>query len=159
MPTITLKQARQLGLVTAQHHEKPKDTWRRLVLPMIEEALKNLLPDTETLFLPGVRAEFLFYNGRRWRFDFAIPELRVAVEYEGVGHPGQKTRHTSIVGYSNDCEKYSTASGVLGWRLVRVTALMTRPKDGRAVSLIHQTLAAAIVGSEFEELPKPGGPR
>jgi hypothetical protein len=157
VPIITPKQARQLGIETGQHHEKPKDIWRRLVKPTLEEALKNLMPDTNPL--PGIFEEFLFCDGRKWRFDLAIPELRMAVEYEGVGHPGQKTRHTSIVGYSNDCEKYSTASGVLGWRLVRVTALMTRPKDGRAVSLIHQTLAAAITSSEFEEPPKPRGTR
>lgn len=59
-------------------------------------------------------------NNRRYRFDFAVPEKKIAVEYEGI--IATKSRHTSIIGYTNDCEKYNLAA-VNGWRVIRLTAL------------------------------------
>ena len=61
--------------------------------------------------------EFRFDDTRRWRFDYAIPEHRIAVEVEGgIWTNG---RHTRGKGYMNDMEKYNRAT-VLGWRLIRV---------------------------------------
>jgi hypothetical protein len=81
---------------------------------------------------PGAVAEHRFHGTRRWRFDYAWPERRIAVEYEGIF--ASKSRHTTATGYSNDAEKYSTAA-VLGWCVIRVTAPMIR--DGRAADLIE----------------------
>lgn len=67
-----------------------------------------------------VKEEHLFAEGRKFRFDYAIPELMVAVEYEGV--MSGKARHTTIGGYSKDCEKYNLAAAN-GWKLLRYTAL------------------------------------
>ena len=58
---------------------------------------------------------------RKWRFDFAWPDLKVAIEYEGVISP--KARHTTIAGYTGDCTKYNTAA-LLGWQVYRFTAPM-----------------------------------
>lgn len=63
--------------------------------------------------------EHVFARPRRWRFDIAFPEHKVAIEYEGV--MGYKSRHTTISGYTGDCEKYNTAT-ILGWRVLRYTA-------------------------------------
>lgn len=66
---------------------------------------------------PFVR-EHRFDPERRWRFDFAWPEHRVAVEVEG-GH-WHNGRHTRGSGFQADCIKYSRAVE-MGWRVLRYT--------------------------------------
>ena len=63
--------------------------------------------------------EYKFHPERKWRFDFAIPGLKLAFEYEGIF--SAKSRHTTISGYTGDIEKYNAASS-LGWRVLRFTA-------------------------------------
>ena len=65
-------------------------------------------------------AEYSFHPERKWRFDFAIPEMKIAIEYEGL--MSEKSRHTTITGFTNDSEKYNAAQ-ILGWRVLRYTAL------------------------------------
>lgn len=62
--------------------------------------------------------EFRFHPDRRWRFDYALPEHKIAVEVEGGVWTGG--RHTSPKGFLNDIEKYNTAT-LLGWRVFRTT--------------------------------------
>jgi len=64
--------------------------------------------------------EHRFHAVRRFKFDWAIPSHKVAIEYEGVN--SDKSRHTTKVGYSKDCEKYNLAAAD-GWRVLRYTAL------------------------------------
>lgn len=62
--------------------------------------------------------EFKFHPTRRWRFDYAIPEHKIAVEVEGgVWTNG---RHTRPQGFLGDIEKYNTAT-LMGWRVFRTT--------------------------------------
>jgi hypothetical protein len=49
-----------------------------------------------------------------------MPAVKIAVEYEGL--MSRKSRHTTIKGYNADTDKYNRAQ-ILGWRVVRVTAL------------------------------------
>lgn len=63
--------------------------------------------------------EYKFHPDRKWRFDFAIPERMIAVEYEGIF--SKKSRHTTVGGYSADVEKYNAAAK-LGWKVLRYTA-------------------------------------
>ena len=72
-------------------------------------------------FLEKWDKEHRFHPVRRWHFDWAMPDKKVAVEYEGVGGRG-KSRHTTLKGYTNDCEKYNAAA-VLGWIVLRYTVL------------------------------------
>jgi very-short-patch-repair endonuclease len=70
--------------------------------------------------------EYRFAPPRRWRFDVAFPEHRVAVELEGAVWSGG--RHTRGVGYVADMAKYNAA--VLGgWAILRYTSddLKKRP--------------------------------
>lgn len=60
--------------------------------------------------------EHKFHPTRRWRFDYAIPAHKIAVEVEGGVWTGG--RHTSPKGFLNDMEKYNTAT-VMGWRVLR----------------------------------------
>ena len=70
--------------------------------------------------VPGMAEEFRFHNQRKFRFDFALPDLKVAFEYEGIMRG--KSRHTTITGYTKDCEKYNLAA-LEGWKVYRYTAL------------------------------------
>ena len=63
--------------------------------------------------------EHKFDDVRKWRFDWAFPALKIAVEYEGIFC--KKSRHTSIKGYQGDIAKYNKAT-LLGWRVIRFTA-------------------------------------
>lgn len=63
-------------------------------------------------------AEYLFHISRSWRFDFAWPRQKIALEVEGG--VWTKGRHTRPKGFLADCEKYNAAA-VLGWRVLRVT--------------------------------------
>lgn len=60
--------------------------------------------------------EFKFHPFRRWRFDFAIRELGIAIEVEGgVWTYG---RHNRADGFLRDMEKYNAAAA-RGWRILR----------------------------------------
>jgi len=96
--------------------------------------------------LPAPVEEYMFASPRRWRFDMAWPEKRLAVEVEGKvwggyvrcnkcgAHVKKRTaagtwynvreaggRHTSGAGYLGDMEKYNMAAA-LGWRIIRLPA-------------------------------------
>lgn len=64
--------------------------------------------------------ELQFSEGRRFRFDYAIPSLRIAIEFEGI--MSEKSRHTTKTGFSKDCEKYNLAQ-IDGWLVLRYTVL------------------------------------
>ena len=58
--------------------------------------------------------EFKFHPVRKWRFDYAVPEHKIALEVEGGVWTGG--RHTSPKGFLGDIEKYNTAT-LMGWRV------------------------------------------
>lgn len=66
------------------------------------------------------KTEYKFLPDRKFRFDFAIPDKKIAIEYEGLF--SNKSRHTTVIGYSNDAEKYNAAT-IRGWRVLRYTAI------------------------------------
>lgn len=70
--------------------------------------------------IPGVEVvkEHVFHFTRKWRFDYAIPEFKVAIEIDGaVWNCG---RHNRAQGYINDMEKLNTAAS-MGWVVLRFT--------------------------------------
>ena len=79
--------------------------------------------------------EVRFHPPRRWRFDFAIPDLKIAIECEGGIY--SNGRHVRGKGFENDCEKYNQA--VLdGWRVLRFTGRMV--KSGEALQTIERAV-------------------
>lgn len=112
--------------------------------------------------LPAAVPELRFHPTRRWRFDFAWPRLRVAVEIEGGTYShtrGRKSRHLTAGGFCEDCRKYAEAA-ILGWAVVRVDSKMVR--RGEAVELTTRALAAAQkaldqAAGSVEYSPPPGG--
>lgn len=62
--------------------------------------------------------EYRFYKARKWRFDYAMPLYKIAVEVEGgVWTQG---RHVRPQGFLGDMQKYNTAA-LMGWRVFRTT--------------------------------------
>ena len=61
--------------------------------------------------------EYVFHPTRKWRFDFAWPSIKLAVEYEG-GKPGFHNSHGKWYGQRRDLEKYNEAI-VEGWVVFR----------------------------------------
>ncbi len=64
--------------------------------------------------------EYQFHDVRKFRFDIAIPDKMIAIEYEGLN--SEKSGHTTVTGYTKDTDKYNLATS-LGWRILRYTAL------------------------------------
>ena len=64
--------------------------------------------------------EYRFCKARKWRFDFAIPDKKIALEAEGAIYT--RGRHTRPMGYSKDCEKYNRAA-LDGWKVLRYTSI------------------------------------
>lgn len=69
----------------------------------------------------GMQSEVQFHPKRKWRFDYFNPKTNRAYEYEGIAGRG-KMRHTTMTGYTKDCEKYNEAAK-LGIFVFRFTAL------------------------------------
>jgi len=69
--------------------------------------------------LPEPKQQFRFAKPRRWAFDVAWPNHKVAVELEGIYGRG-KSRHRTRGGYHNDCTKYN-AGVERGWYILRYT--------------------------------------
>jgi len=88
-----------------------------------------------TYKLPKPEREIKFHPVRKWRFDFAWPDQFVAVEVEGGTWSGG--RHTTGVGFRNDCEKYNAATA-LGWRVYRFTS--DQVKSGMAIKQISEVI-------------------
>lgn len=85
--------------------------------------------------LPRPEVEYKFHPDRRWRFDFAYPDLKIAIEIEGGTFVNG--RHNRGAGFQSDCQKYNEA-GLLGWTVYRFTGAMVR--NGEAVSTINRAL-------------------
>ena len=83
----------------------------------IEGAFAFWLTARENADIPEPVREYRFDAVRLWRFDFAWPAERVAVEIEGVHGGGG--RHQRVDGFLADCEKYEAALAQ-GWRVYRV---------------------------------------
>ena len=87
--------------------------------------------------------EFLFHPTRKWRFDYAFPESKIALEVEGGVHTGG--RHIRPRGFLNDMEKYNTAA-TMGWRVLRTT-----PDELRTFKTIEMIKEAMSYGKQLQE--------
>lgn len=99
--------------------------------------------DAEELLAFHIRAaklwepvrEYKFDPVRKWRFDFAWPNILIAAEVEGGIWTGG--RHTRGKGFLNDCEKYNQAV-LAGWKVFRFPVEMI--KSGEALQIIEKAL-------------------
>lgn len=97
-------------------------------LPRVSRWEVQLAAQLRALGVPTPEREYRFAKPERdWRFDFAWPNRRIAVEVEGgvwarPTMPGgaQGGRHNRGAGYLRDLEKYNGAA-LRGWVLLRYT--------------------------------------
>lgn len=83
--------------------------------------------------LPKPEREYKFALPRKWRFDFAYPDLKLAIEVEGG--TWVNGAHTRGGHYESDCRKYNRAA-LLGWRVLRFTTGMV--DSGEAIDRIEE---------------------
>lgn len=88
----------------------------------------------------GLRARLADAGLRDWRFDFAMPGIKLAIEVEGITSYGKtKTgkmalgRHQTAKGIEGDMQKYDAAMR-LGWDVYRCSQAMV--KSGQAIETI-----------------------
>lgn len=79
----------------------------------------DLLRQMRDAGLPEPVAEFRFHADRKWRFDYAIEDLKIGIEYDG-GIFDKLPSHSSVGGILRDIEKLNEAQ-LDGWIVVRVT--------------------------------------
>lgn len=91
--------------------------------------------------LPTPTLEHRFCGERKWAFDFAWPDRKIAFEIEGGAFA--QGRHTRGKGFTRDIEKYNTA-GLAGWLLLRATSEQVR--SGKAIEWI----VSAIAGDQHD---------
>jgi very-short-patch-repair endonuclease len=100
------------------------------MIPRLSKLEETLALQIRALNLPKPEREYKFCC-RKWRFDFAYPEYKIAIECEGgVGTGG---RHTRREGFANDCFKYNTAT-INGWSVLRFTSEMIY--SGNAIDML-----------------------
>lgn len=101
----------------------------------LEDVLHDELLSMGFEYEKDFKREYRFFSERRWRADFAFPELMLLVEVEG-GIWGKKIncqkcgsvvkgarsvgRHNRAKGYTEDRNKYNRAQ-ILGWMVISVT--------------------------------------
>lgn len=74
--------------------------------------------------------EFKFHQSRMFRFDFAWPSLKIAIEVQGRG------RHQTVTGVRSDCEKLTLAA-LGGWAVLYFPATDARAKNQWGESLLE----------------------
>ena|SRR3990167_7384615 len=100
--------------------------------------------------VPAAVAEHKFHEKRKWRFDYAWPQLKIALEVEGgiYKRKGGKRcrfcgqtpqgRHNTVKGFLGDMEKYNMAS-MAGWTVIRTTPekLLTKETADMVLAVIN----------------------
>lgn len=81
--------------------------------------LGNLIESVLAVY--QMQKEYRFHPERRFRFDYALPDYKIAIEIQG----GTWTRgkHVRGKGYERDCEKLNLAQA-MGWRVLWYTPQM-----------------------------------
>jgi hypothetical protein len=83
------------------------------------KGLSEIKSTLQLLKIPFV-TEHRFHSTRKFRFDIAIMDHKVGIEFEGI--MAAKSRHTTVTGYTMDTVKYNLAQ-IEGWKVLRYTVL------------------------------------
>ena len=126
--------------VSKRHSGRPKRTAEHAFAssgPRQSKLEKKVSLQLAAFDIPEPECEYHFHPTRKWRFDFCWPESMGALEVEGgvVGPVG--SRHTSPVGFHNDCTKYNEAA-LLGYSVLRVTT--QHIQEGLVPDLVSRAL-------------------
>lgn len=108
---------------------------------------KNALRDAWSLIVKGdwpFVPECKFHPSRKWRFDWANAELKLAIEIDGVIRPKKGSgesvgRHQTAEGLRDDHEK-TNAAIECGWRVLKFTPDMIRDDPFSVVKQIENVM-------------------
>jgi len=92
-------------------------------------------------------AEYQFAPPRRWRFDYAWPDCRVAVEFDG----GQWVTHGGRHNRDSDRDKLNHAAA-LGWRVLRFSNQQWEVSPVDCVALVALAITNATT-NEAHSVP------
>lgn len=98
------------------------------------DAAGQLITDMAAEGYPA-ETEFIFHPSRKWRFDLAYPQVKLAIEVDGRG------RHQQEKGEREDQQKINAATE-MGWRVLRYPAgsVKTHKRRARIVEQITRIL-------------------
>lgn len=86
--------------------------------------------------VPPATAEYHFAAPwRQWRFDYAWPATRVAVELDGMAWQAGGGRHNT----DEDRFKFNSAAA-LGWRVLHFTSKALRTEPAACIALLRRAL-------------------
>ena len=106
--------------------------------------------DTQALLEVQIRAvglsgggarEYIFHPTRKWRFDLAWPESKVAVEIDGGNRMAKiiNGRPIAVGPHTQDADMCKlNEAAILGWRVLRFSPAQV--KSGEAISAIERIL-------------------
>lgn len=139
MESISIEVYREITSKKATNKAKAKEQARKLAE----------LVDANLVNLPGHKKEIIFHPKRKWRFDYAWTELKVALEiHGGVFTNG---RHTRGKGFTEDKVKMNTAQ-LLGWIVIEATTAQV--KDGQMLNWITEAIELRIKNAPDQTLGK-----
>ena len=94
--------------------------------------------------------EYRFHETRKWRWDWALPAIKVCFEYQGLnfGHGGA-SGHQTIKGIVGENHKYSEGS-IAGWCIILVNAVSVES------GLAHDLIRRAIDSRRINHTAIPG---
>lgn len=101
-----------MAIVFAKSRGKDKQLDALVRAALLDAALAIIKRET------GITAarEHVFHPVRKWRFDVAFPDAKLAVEIDGGAW--SKGRHVRGKGFIEDQRK-TNAAAILGWRVLR----------------------------------------
>ena len=102
-------------------------------------AIYHDLAEEQGLVLVDPEREFRFHPTRKWRFDFAWPAKRVAVEVDGGIFI--RGRHVDPIGGHNDRSKHNAATAI-GWKVLRYDARHLSDDPAGVFTEVLETLGA-----------------
>lgn len=105
---------------------------------------KNKKPDLSDEFkfilklskhIPAPETEYMFHPTRKWRFDFAWPEKKIAVECDGIIWKAGGGRHNM----DSDRDKINNAV-IMGWKVLRFSGAQIRLTPMECLEFIERLL-------------------
>ena len=94
-----------------------------------------LARDLPALKCAAVVREFRFHLKRKWRFDWALPEVKVGIEIQGGAFI--HGRHTRGKGFFGGMEKLNAATAD-GWKVFCFSPQQIR--NGQAMNLLRKAI-------------------
>lgn len=103
------------------------------------KAMRDYLVQLHAAGIERPVLEYRFAPGRKWQADFAWPDRKLLVEFEGAVYV--QGRHTRGKGFEDDCRKYNAAV-LHGYRLLRITTDLI--EDGHAFDVTEAAYFASV---------------